>query len=143
MARRGSLPGGAATPRAVWVALPVCLAAGICLQLTKGLGVLALWGSVPYVVHFAIGVWRRKLGPIAASASLMLGVDAWAHLEVLFFTPGSTDAVMLVFLPGWQLGVVMPIGLLVGSLVQRRLDRGSGAGSAAGMPVIDNQRSRP
>lgn len=81
------------------------------------IGVL-IWSLVPYFVIF---IFRKFLyGPLCA-AVLVFAFDLWMHLEAFVFPSSSTSALGLLFMPLWNLVLVIPVAYLVGLLISKKI----------------------
>ncbi len=81
------------------------------------IGVL-LWSILPY---FMIFIFRKFLYGSLCAAVLVFALDLWMHLEVFVFSSSSTAALVLLFMPLWNLVLVIPVAYLVGSMISKRL----------------------
>ena len=82
------------------------------------LGIMA-WSLVPYMLCLII---LKSVGtPVKAfiAGLLILIMDIWVHVEVFVSPSGSTAAVGLVFMPLWNLVLVIPIGCIVGWVIEK------------------------
>ena len=81
------------------------------------IGVL-LWSLVPYLVIF---IFRKFTYGSLCAATLVLAFDLWMHLEAFVFPSSSTAALGLLFMPLWNLVIIIPVAYLVGSMLSKRL----------------------
>jgi hypothetical protein len=81
------------------------------------IGVL-VWSLVPYFVIFILR--KFSYGSLCA-ATLVFAFDLWMHLEAFVFPSSSTSALGLLFMPLWNLVLVIPVAYLVGSMISKRL----------------------
>jgi len=82
------------------------------------LGVMA-WSIVPYIICLII---LRSVGtPIKAlgASLLILIMDAWIYAEVFISPSSSNAAIGLIFMPFWDMVLVIPIGCLFGWLIEK------------------------
>lgn len=98
---------------------------GILLSVVTGLisGDLsiwyALWAISPYGVYYAASLKAKSIGALMGGGILILGVDILIHIQVLYFPSSSTDSIALLILPFWQSVIIMPVGFLLGWLVEK------------------------
>jgi len=86
------------------------------------LGLMA-WSFLPYlVVLVLLYVLRQPLIPLCAVIPILL-LDLVNYYFVFVRPQSSTAAIGLLWMPLWNLVIVMPIGLLVGWLIQRARTR--------------------
>jgi len=78
-----------------------------------GIGLLQ-WSIVPYLVAGAIALISRNALMGIVAAGLVLLVDAWTFYEVFIHPKGSTAALALLWMPLWNLVLVVPLGALAG-----------------------------
>ena len=73
------------------------------------LGLLA-WSALPYVAAFVLALiaGRAMVGLLATA--LVLAVDAWTYYEVFLDPTASTAALALLWMPLWNLVLVVPLG---------------------------------
>lgn len=67
---------------------------------------------------------KKKKDPIYGSlcaAVLVFAIDVWMHLEIFVFPSSSTAALGLLFMPLWNLVLVIPVSYLVGSLISKKI----------------------
>lgn len=80
---------------------------------------LVLWSWLPYAL--AGTLLKRNAYAAAGAAVFVLAADALAF-KLAFINPqGSTSALVLLFMPLWNLVLVGPIGAVLGWLVSKRL----------------------
>jgi len=77
-----------------------------------GVGLLKL-SIVPYLVAAALALITRNMLIGIVPAALVILVDVWTYYEVIIH-PGSTAALALLWMPLWNLILVVPIGALAG-----------------------------
>ena len=82
------------------------------------LGVMA-WSIVPYIICLII--LRSVDAPIKAlgASLLILIMDAWIYAEIFISPSSSTAAIGLLFMPFWDMVLVIPIGCLFGWLIEK------------------------
>jgi len=74
----------------------------------------------PWIFLIALYVLFRKASGFAIAAALMLACEIWVYL-VVFVTPKhSTDALAYLAKPALQLLILVPIGLGIGYLIEKR-----------------------
>jgi hypothetical protein len=78
-----------------------------------GIGLLQ-WSIVPYLVAGAIALISRNALMGIVAVALVLLVDAWTYYEVFIHPKGSTAALALLWIPLWNLVLVVPLGALAG-----------------------------
>ena len=111
-------------------AIYVILFLGVCLHIftvfvnssegitSFSLGLMA-WSIVPYIICLLI---LRSVGtPIKATGAslLILIMDAWIYAEVFIIPSSSTAAIGLIFMPFWNMVLVIPIGCFFGWLIEK------------------------
>jgi hypothetical protein len=74
-----------------------------------GVGLLG-WSIVPYLVAAGLALISRNLLIGIVPMALVLFVDAWTYYEVFIQPKGSTAALALLWMPLWNLVLVVPIG---------------------------------
>jgi len=68
------------------------------------------WSIVPYAVATALALMSRSALVGIVPMALVLLVDAWIYYEVFIHPKGSTAALALLWMPLWNLILVVPIG---------------------------------
>jgi hypothetical protein len=76
------------------------------------------WSLVPYSVIF---ICRKFIYGSLCAAVLVFALDVWMHLEIFIFPSSSTAALGLLFMPLWNLVLVIPVAYLVGSMISKKL----------------------
>lgn len=87
------------------------------------IGVL-IWSLVPYLGIF---IFRKFLYGSLCAVILVFAFDLWMHLEAFVFPSSSTSALGLLFMPLWNLILVIPLSYFIGSKISKRIkgNRGS------------------
>lgn len=85
-------------------------------------GASGIWFSLQYVVGpwlvlDLIFVWLRWVRGIAIAAGLMLSMEFFVYFVIFVNPQSSTDAVAYLIKPFVQLLVFLPIGLLIGRVM--------------------------
>ncbi len=84
-----------------------------------------LWSISPYlIVALMFWVWRLRFAVLGACI-LPAIVDLLVHISVFHVSYSSTAALGLVAAPLWNLVLFMPLGGVLGWLVDRRVRRNS------------------
>jgi hypothetical protein len=82
------------------------------------LGVMA-WSIVSYIICLII---LNSFGiPVKAliAGLFILIMDIWVHVDVFLSPSGSTAAVGLLFIPLWNMVLIIPIGCFLGWLIEK------------------------
>jgi hypothetical protein len=74
-----------------------------------GVGLLG-WSVVPYLVAAALALISRNVLIGIVPVALVLLADTWTYYEVFIHPKGSTAALALLWMPLWNLVLVVPIG---------------------------------
>jgi hypothetical protein len=82
---------------------------------------LVAWSFAPYVVCGIVLFGFRASWPVAVGGCFALIADLCMHYSVFIHPRGSTAAVGLVFMPVANLFFILPVGLLVGWLISKRV----------------------
>jgi hypothetical protein len=77
------------------------------------LGLLA-WSIVPYIVATALALISRSALVGVVPMALVLLIDVWIYYGVFINPKGSTAALALLWMPLWNLILVVPIGVGAG-----------------------------
>jgi hypothetical protein len=80
----------------------------------------------PWLVLDVLFIWIKWARSIAISAGLMLALEVLIYFAVFVNPQSSTDAIAYVFKPGVQLFIFLPIGLLIGRVMDKRVAAYSG-----------------
>lgn len=80
------------------------------------IGVL-IWNLVPYLIIF---IFRKFLYGALCAATFVFIFDLWMHLEIFIFSSSSTSALGLLFMPLWNLVLIIPLAYLAGSKISKR-----------------------
>ena len=89
---------------------------------------LLLYLASPYLVLGVVAWCVRDARLIVTPFAAMLALQLWTWLGVVTGRPGAP--IMTLKVPLWQLGLLLPAGLLIGRAWRRRDER-----LAAGAPV--------
>jgi hypothetical protein len=81
------------------------------------IGVL-IWSLIPYLVIF---IFRNFLYGSLCAVTLVFAFDLWMHLEAFVFPSSSTSALGLLFMPLWNLILVIPLSYFIGSTISKRI----------------------
>lgn len=81
-----------------------------------------LWAALPYGIY-ALAAMKAGTGATIGGGLLILGVDLLIRVQVAFFPGSSTDSIALLIMPFWQSVVIMPVGFLLGWLVEKMIHR--------------------
>ncbi|MBI4691569.1 MAG: hypothetical protein HY754_15095 [Nitrospirae bacterium] len=82
---------------------------------------LAIWASVPYIVFLVISSLIRNNSAIIGSGILILGLDIFIHVYVIFFPGSSTDVLALLFMPFWLIILITPVGFFGGWIIGKAI----------------------
>ncbi len=81
---------------------------------------------LPYIVClFLVRTVQRPLAPLCASV-LLLVTDTWLFKNIIAFKGFSLDtfvysAVITMYAPLWKMALVLPVGCIVGLMIDKRL----------------------
>ncbi|HYF51345.1 MAG TPA: hypothetical protein VEJ63_18165 [Planctomycetota bacterium] len=97
------------------------LALGVVLVLATSIARLAvltdvgftILGQAPYVLWLSLFWVVKGKGVYLIPLGVMLALDAYSMIQVLWFPGNSTDAIAIAFLPALIGGVVLPATWLV------------------------------
>lgn len=80
-----------------------------------------IWFAFPYCAYYlaARKALSKTHGAIIGGGVLILGIDILIRGEVLFSNGSSTDSIALLTMPFWLSVVIMPIGFLLGWLIEK------------------------
>lgn len=81
---------------------------------------LFLWSTLPYALIFFLR--RFRYGSLCAVLTVLI-FDVWTYLRVFVFTGASTDAIALMFVPLWNIIVVIPLSYFIGSVINKRTSK--------------------
>lgn len=81
-----------------------------------------VWSLVPYFVLFALLRWKKRVRVLCATAVVLL-VDIGTYLMVFVFPQSSTGPLALLWMPLWNLVLSIPIGIGVGALMEKTIDK--------------------
>lgn len=73
-------------------------------------GGLLVWSSLPYVAAVIVAIASKKALVGAVASGLVLLVDAWTYHSVFIQPSSSTASLALLWMPLWNLILVVPIG---------------------------------
>jgi hypothetical protein len=82
---------------------------------------LLLTSWLPYAVCGAMLLTLRKPHAALGGALTTLAADLWAFYSAFINPQGSTSALVLLFMPLWNLLLITPVGLITGWLISRWL----------------------
>jgi hypothetical protein len=82
------------------------------------LGLFA-WSCSPYVICAVIAFRLDRPAAALGGAALALAADLLVHVSVFVDPQSSTAGLGLLFMPLWNLLIVVPIGTLIGWLIGR------------------------
>ena len=109
------------------IAIGVLLHAYTVLFLAEGafgffqIGIF-FWSCLPYAI--CVVMWKYGwTAPAAFGATFAGAADLWMHYQVFVAPRGSTAALGLLFMPLWNLFIVVPLGALLGSWIGKRWGR--------------------
>lgn len=80
---------------------------------------IVLWSILPYIIYVLVASRVKNKTKTVSAGMLLLGVDISFHIYIFFFPGSSTDAISLLFLPFWLIILVIPIGILLGGLIDK------------------------
>jgi hypothetical protein len=117
-------------PKNIKYVIYAILCLGVCLHIFTALvnstgGITSfsigelIWSIVPYIICLII---LRSVGtPIKAlgASLLILIMDAWIYVNVFITPSSSTAAIGLIIMPFWNMVLVIPIGCLLGWLIEK------------------------
>jgi hypothetical protein len=88
----------------------------------------------PWLVLDVLYIWLKWARSIAIAAGLMLALELLIYYAVFVNPQSSTDAVAYVFKPAVQLLFFLPIGLIIGRVIDKRVsaEAGTNKGMANG-----------
>jgi hypothetical protein len=82
-----------------------------------------IWGLTPYALCALVSsISTLRAAPFAGGA-LALAVDLLVHVEVFIAPHSSTSALLLIYVPLWNILVFVPVGTIVAWLILRRRSR--------------------
>lgn len=81
-----------------------------------------LWAALPYGIYY-LAAMKAGTGATIGGGLLILGIDMLIRVQVAFFPGSSTDSIALLIMPFWQSVVIMPVGFLLGWLVEKMINR--------------------
>lgn len=81
-----------------------------------------LWAALPYGIYY-LAAMKAGTGATVGGGLLILGIDMLIRIQVGFFPGSSTDSIALLVMPFWQSVVIMPVGFLLGWLVEKMINR--------------------
>lgn len=90
-----------------------------------------LWASLPYGIYY-LAAMKAGTGATIGGGLLILGIDMLIRIQVAFFPGSSTDSIALLIMPFWQSVVIMPVGFLLGWLVEKVIHRMSNQQTSKG-----------
>lgn len=108
----------------------VIILSGIILSLLTGLRNVypsmwyILWALFPYVAYYIASLKLRSMGAICGGGILILVFDILIRIQIFYFPESSTDSIALLTTPFWESIIIMPIGFLLGWMVERLFTRG-------------------
>jgi hypothetical protein len=81
-----------------------------------------LWSLCPYFLLLLLGVFKKNLtiGVMCASVIVVI-LDFINHLEVYYHPSSSTSSLVLLFMPLWDLILIIPITCFIGYLIQKKI----------------------
>ncbi len=82
------------------------------------------WSCLPYGAALALALLTRRPWAGIVAAALVLLVDVWTYYAVFVRPKGSTAALALLWMPLWNLIIVVPLGAAIGWLLSRFRSRG-------------------
>jgi hypothetical protein len=85
-------------------------------------GLLAA-SALPYLLCLGVLQWTRSVGAALGGLLAIALFDAWMYWSVFIAPRGSTAAVGLVFAPLWKTFILLPIGAVIGRVIEARLAR--------------------
>jgi hypothetical protein len=77
-----------------------------------------LWSLIPYCV---ILILRSSLYGAFCAAVGVFVLDLWIHVDIFVFPTSSTAAIGLLFMPLWNLIIVIPFTYFVGSIIEKHV----------------------
>lgn len=84
---------------------------------------LLAWSILPYLVAAGLALISKKLLIGIIAMTLVLLVDAWSYCAVFIQPKNSTAALALLWMPLWNLVLVVPIGAGAGWFWSRMLPK--------------------
>ena len=81
---------------------------------------LLAWSLLPYLI---IIVFRKASYGALCSAVVVFLFDLYMHLEVFVWPHSSTSAIGLLFMPMWNLVLVVPLSFLAGYFIEARIKK--------------------
>lgn len=81
-----------------------------------------LWAALPYGIYY-LAAMKAGTGATIGGGLLILGIDMLIRVQVAFFPGSSTDSIALLIMPFWQSIVIMPVGFLLGWLIEKMIHR--------------------
>ena len=85
-------------------------------------GLLAA-SALPYLLCLGVLKWTRSVGATLGGLLVIALFDVWMYWSVFVAPRGSTAAVGLVFAPLWKTFVLLPIGAVIGRVIEAWLAR--------------------
>ena len=85
-------------------------------------GLLAA-STLPYLLCLGVLKWTRSVGAALGGLLAIALFDAWMYWSVFIAPRGSTAAVGLVFAPLWKTFLLLPIGAVIGRVIEAWLAR--------------------
>jgi len=109
-----------------WIWLLFGLALGLhgYENLSHGSGSLVLgflgWALAPHVLALVLSCFRATRLPAVAGAAAALLLDAWTFHAVFIAPTSSTAALALIWIPLWNILIVVPVATWIAWLFNRR-----------------------
>ena len=85
-------------------------------------GLLAA-SALPYLLCLGVLKWTRSVGAALGGLLAIALFDVWMYWSVFVSPRGSTAAVGLVFAPLWKTFILLPIGAVIGRVIEAWLAR--------------------
>lgn len=84
-----------------------------------------LWLCFPYGAYYLAATKAENIshGASIGGGALILGVDLAIRIQVIFFPDSSTDSIALLMMPFWQSVLIMPIGFLLGWMIEKLINK--------------------
>ncbi len=79
---------------------------------------VTIWLMLPYIILVFLNIFFKKLTLLLSAAIPMLGFASYVYLTS-DFSSSSTGSLIFIWLPIWQLFLILPIGLFFGFILVR------------------------
>jgi hypothetical protein len=78
------------------------------------------WSLAPHALALALSCFRATRLPAVAGAAAALFMDAWTFHAVFIAPSSSTAPLAMIWIPLWNMLIVVPAATWIAWLVQRR-----------------------